>query len=135
MTVDAVACSHNRVLLVRRACKPFVGYWALPGGHLDANETAAEAALRELQEETGLTGSSPRLIGIFDDPNRHPRQSVAIAYAVTVPYVPDGDPQTTAQPGEVQEIMWASLTTLDDLHIAFDHRRIIDACLRQNLLY
>lgn len=134
VTVDAVACSHGRILLVKRACEPFAGYWALPGGYLDPNETAAQAALRELQEETGLIGTRPRLIGIFDDPNRHPRQAIAIAYAVTIEYVPDGDPRTTAQPDEVQEIMWASPAALDDLQIAFDHRRIIDACLSQNLL-
>jgi 8-oxo-dGTP diphosphatase len=46
-----VVCEQNRqVLLVRKANKP----WTLPGGKLKSGETNAEAATRELNEETGL---------------------------------------------------------------------------------
>jgi 8-oxo-dGTP pyrophosphatase MutT (NUDIX family) len=39
---------------------PRLGKWMLPGGHVEADETVAEAALREVREETGLTA---RLLG------------------------------------------------------------------------
>lgn len=42
------------VLLVQRKNPPNAGYWGFPGGHVEAGETVAEAALRELWEETGL---------------------------------------------------------------------------------
>jgi ADP-ribose pyrophosphatase YjhB (NUDIX family) len=42
------------VLLVQRGKAPNAGYWGFPGGHVELGETASEAALRELREETGI---------------------------------------------------------------------------------
>lgn len=42
------------VLLVKRAIPPDEGRWALPGGHLEADEHPRTAAVRELAEETGV---------------------------------------------------------------------------------
>ncbi len=42
------------VLLAERGKEPFLGWWSLPGGRLEAGESIAEAAARELGEETGL---------------------------------------------------------------------------------
>ncbi len=44
----------DRVLLAARANAPMRGVWTLPGGLVEAGETLAEAALRELREEVGL---------------------------------------------------------------------------------
>lgn len=43
------------VALVQRGKAPNKGFWGFPGGHVEMGETAAEAAVRELAEETGLT--------------------------------------------------------------------------------
>jgi len=51
------------VLLIRRGKPPYEGQWSLPGGKIEYGETAAEAALRELAEETGTTA---RIIGLID---------------------------------------------------------------------
>ncbi|WP_375464326.1 NUDIX hydrolase [uncultured Methylobacterium sp.] len=45
----------DRVLLAARANAPMRGVWTLPGGLVEAGESLAGAALRELQEEVGLT--------------------------------------------------------------------------------
>ena len=48
-----VACDQ-RLLWVQRNLEPKRGYWAIPGGYLEAGETLAEGAARELHEEAGV---------------------------------------------------------------------------------
>lgn len=62
-----------RLLLIRRGGHPFLGKWALPGGFVQPDETAEQAAARELNEETGLKDVYLEQLGIFSDVGRDPR--------------------------------------------------------------
>lgn len=53
------------VVVVRRDIEPYRGDLALPGGFIETGESWREAAVRELQEETGLT-ADPSQVGLFD---------------------------------------------------------------------
>ena len=57
------------LLLTRRSSRlrRHAGQWALPGGRLDAGETTRQAALRELQEEIGLSCAPDAVLGCLDD--------------------------------------------------------------------
>ena len=56
-------------LLCRRASRMnrHSGQWALPGGKIDAGESVEAAALREIEEEVGLTIASSEVLGRLDD--------------------------------------------------------------------
>jgi 8-oxo-dGTP diphosphatase len=55
--------SRRRFLLIKRGHEPGAGLWSLPGGRVEAGESDAEALVREMREETGLTVTPGRLIG------------------------------------------------------------------------
>lgn len=75
------------VLMIKRGGHPEKGKWALPGGFLQAGEESAEqAAYRELREETGIAETRLRQLATFSDPCRDPRTHViSIAYTALVP--------------------------------------------------
>lgn len=107
------------VLLIQRGHEPFAGDWALPGGFVEKGEQVAEAAPRELAEETGLKAGRLRLLGVYDTPGRDPRGwTVSVAYLTSVPAelaVSGGDDASDAR--------WFRSTALPKL--AFDHAAII----------
>ena len=60
VTIDA----DERLLLVKRSVDPKKGWWCLPGGFMELQETPEQAGLRELKEETGLDGQIDMLLGV-----------------------------------------------------------------------
>ena len=56
---------EKRVLLQKRAD---VGLWGIPSGHVEPGETVAEAAIREVKEETNLDIRIQKLIGVYSEP-------------------------------------------------------------------
>jgi bifunctional NMN adenylyltransferase/nudix hydrolase len=76
LTSDAMVVQSGRVLLVQRGKSPGKGLWALPGGHVNVNETFYQAAVRELKEETSIKVPDKVLHGsfvyerVFDHPDR-----------------------------------------------------------------
>ncbi len=60
--VSVILMSDRKVLLVKRGKKPYKGMWCLPTGFAEAGESIEDAALRELEEETGVQGSIVSLI-------------------------------------------------------------------------
>lgn len=66
--VPAAGCLVGRgrqVLMVQRKYPPHVGWWTLPAGFVEWEETPEEAAVRETEEETGLQVEVQRLFGVF----------------------------------------------------------------------
>jgi ADP-ribose pyrophosphatase YjhB (NUDIX family) len=68
IVVGAIPERAGRVLLMRRGIEPRYGAWTFPGGFMEIDETAEEAALREAQEEVGLSLKLGRLLGVYSRP-------------------------------------------------------------------
>jgi 8-oxo-dGTP pyrophosphatase MutT (NUDIX family) len=96
-------------LLCRRAARMsrHAGQWALPGGRIDEGETAEAAALREIQEELGLTIDSSQVLGRLDD------YSTRSGFVITPIVVWGGsNVEMSPDPGEVARVLHIGLHEL-----------------------
>ncbi|MFY9556241.1 MAG: NUDIX hydrolase [Blastocatellia bacterium] len=129
VTVDVVLFHRDehgiRVLLIKRANEPFKGWWALPGGFVDKDESLEKAAARELHEETGLSEIKIEQIGAFGDRGRDPRgHTVTVAYGALLDDRPE--PSTS---DDAAEAAWFS--ALRPPRLAFDHKKILRLALKR----
>lgn len=74
------------VLIAERGKGPFTGMWSLPGGHIEPGETAAQAALREVAEETGITAHLVGLADVHDVIRKDAQGRIEVHYVLTVFY-------------------------------------------------
>ncbi|MBU0508489.1 NUDIX hydrolase [bacterium] len=63
-SVAVILEREGRLLLVKRNIEPGIGQWSLPGGFIEAGETAVEAVVREIHEETGLNCRPERVVDV-----------------------------------------------------------------------
>src|SRR5579863_911169 len=124
VTVDIVLFTIRdrrlHLLLIRRLAKPFENRYALPGGFVLEDESVDAAAVRELQEETGVDKVYLEQLYTFGDPRRDPRgRVITIAYYALVPH------NQSLQAGtDASDAVWFPVTHLPPL--AFDHRKIVE---------
>lgn len=97
-------------VLTRRArgLRSHAGQWALPGGRLDPGETAADTALRELEEEVGLGVGGEDVLGLLDD------YATRSGFVITPVVVwAEGAGPLTPDPREVARVYRVPLAELD----------------------
>lgn len=130
VSVDMVVFREKKgkpeVLLIRRKHPPFQGMWALPGGFVEIDETLEQAAARELEEETGITGLELIQFHTFSNLDRDPRTRViTTVYYGEVPFK-----KSEAKGGDdAENAEWFPVEDLPEL--GFDHREIIDKVIRR----
>ena len=112
----------GRVLLSRRAGPPWAGTWDLPGGFIEAGESAEGALRRELREELGIRLGRARLLGSYaDEYGRGGMPVLTIVYRATL-----GRERMTVG-DDVSEVRWFPLDAPPLRKIAF---RSVRAALR-----
>lgn len=125
VTADVIllkkSAAGTLVLLIERGHAPFEGMWALPGGFLNMDETLEEAALRELAEETGITGVTLKQFHTFSKVNRDPRHRTVTT--VFTGFATAHTPEPRAG-DDASKAMWFDLDALPPL--AFDHGMVLE---------
>lgn len=115
-----------QVLLIRRKNPPFQEEWAIPGGFVGIDESLEEAALRELEEETGVRDVYLEQLYTFGAPDRDPRgRSITVAYFALV----SADAISPHAGSDAVEARWWSMYDLPPL--AFDHADILAYALQR----
>jgi 8-oxo-dGTP diphosphatase len=123
LTVDMLIFKKEeqnwKVLLIKRLPPPFKDYWAIPGGFMDENELLFDAAIRELKEETGLTGIHLEQFRVYDAINRDPRHRT-----ISVVFTGIAKDKTEVFAGDdAAEAAWFDIDELPET--AFDHAQIL----------
>ena len=119
LAVDGLFIEKGKVLMVKRNIYPFIGFWVLPGGHVDYGERVEQAIIREMKEELGISVKIKKLIGVYSDPKRDPRY-----HAVSVVYFCQRVKGKIKLDYEASEFKYFPLNSLPK-KIGFDHRKII----------
>jgi 8-oxo-dGTP diphosphatase len=112
----------NKILLIKRNTKPFVAYWALPGGRMDPGETIEQTIVREVKEETGLDVTIVSKVGEYVE--KGIKDDVDYKYYPTCFAVKPVGGEIKKQDSEIQEIKLFSLNELPK-PLAFEHDLMI----------
>ena len=127
VTADCIvfACQNEKtqVLLIKRGSEPCKDMWALPGGFMNIDESAEEAATRELKEETGIDVKEVTQVGAYSKVDRDPRERViTIAFYTVI-----DNPVRAVGQDDAKQTEWFTLDNLPTL--AFDHSEILSAAI------
>ncbi len=108
VVVGAVCTWEGKVLLCRRAIEPRLGYWTIPAGFLELEESTAEGAAREVWEEARAKVEMDGLIGVYDIP--HISQVYVIYHAhMTTPEFASGPESQDVVLSDWKDIPWDDL--------------------------
>ena len=125
-TVDTCVFTYDkdvvvkRVLLIRRKNHPSIGMWALPGGFVEYKEDIDIAAMRELEEETGVKDIEAEQFKSYGAYDRDPRtRIITTAYAALIP---DGSVNPVAG-DDARDTGWFDISDVTTSHIEITYKK------------
>lgn len=130
VATDAVVFSGSgdglRVLLIKRKNDPYKGMWALPGGFVEDDEELEAAAIRELEEETGLKVDAMEQLYTFGKVGRDTRgRTVTVTYYTVLP---EADTSVKGA-DDAEHAEWVAVKDITAL--AFDHGEMLEMSLKR----
>jgi ADP-ribose pyrophosphatase YjhB (NUDIX family) len=127
-TTAAVRDDAGRLLMIHKVDNDL---WALPGGGMDLGESIADAAVREVAEETGVNVEITGLVGIYTDPGHvmqyddgDVRQEFSVCFHARVI---SGEAREDGS--ETKAVRWVEPSAVADLNVHPSMRRRIDDAL------
>ncbi len=131
VTVDAAVFRHLagkwQLLLIKRGKEPYAGKWAFPGGFVEINEELEDAVVRELTEETNLTGVELEQLHTFGKVGRDPRgRQITIVFWGIV----DENQSQVKGGDDAAEARWFDIDALPE-DLAFDHDNVAKFAIKK----
>jgi 8-oxo-dGTP diphosphatase len=108
----AIAVKDKDFLLIKRGLPPRKGMWAPPSGFIEVGETAEEACLRELKEETGVAGEIVRLVGVVRREDKEVYGDMLV-----VEYLVKVDNEELKPGKEAEDVRFFSMDELPDYYV------------------
>lgn len=128
---NAVIFDENGLVLLEKRSDN--GFWGLPGGHVEIGESAQDAVVREVLEETGLEVEVSRLVGIYSHPDnfcfvRYGDEAAAHILSAVFECTPTGGSLRLSE--ESTDLRYHPVDALPDQVVLSHQIRILDASLR-----
>lgn len=124
IVVGAVAVWEDRILLCRRAIDPRRGFWTLPAGYLELNETPLDGAKREAKEEANARLDIRGLLAVYSVPRISQVQLIYLADLIT-PNVSAGEESLEVGLYRWDDIPWEDIA-FPSVKWALDHYAEMD---------
>lgn len=121
LVARAVIQDDGRVLLAFHQHPGRPGFWCFPGGHVEAGEGLAEAAIREIQEETGYRVQLTRVIYVQDFARAPGPDAAELFFEARIV---EGDLRVGRESG-LGRVQWVPLSRLGELNVL--PREVADA--------
>lgn len=129
VTVDLILIYESEnpeIVLIQRKNEPHKGKWALPGGFVEMDEDLNMAAIREMEEETGIKVRSVNQFKTYGTLNRDPRgRSITVVY-----FALTKTKKTCIASSDATNAEWFNIKALPPL--AFDHETVIADFIKEN---
>ncbi|NEP17430.1 MAG: NUDIX hydrolase [Leptolyngbya sp. SIO4C1] len=116
LIIELIDRPHRPIVLIERLNPPLG--WALPGGFVDYGESVESAAVREAQEETGLSVSLVEQFHVYSDPARDRRKhTISLTFIATA----------TGRPAAGDDAKHLAVFQLWEIpqQLCFDHDQIL----------
>jgi len=114
--VGVLIRSEDNYLLVKRASEPDAGLWSIPGGLVEIGERAAEAAVREAKEETGLDVEIAGILGVVDKIERDESSKVKYHFVI-VDYIAAPKGGFLRASSDAEEAKWVKVEKLPEYRL------------------
>jgi 8-oxo-dGTP diphosphatase len=129
VAVDAMVFAGKgedlKLLLIKRKNNPYQGMWAIPGGFVEDDEELEAAAMRELEEETGLRVPAMQQLYTFGRVGRDTRfRTITITHYA---FIEDATPVLGAD--DATEAQWLFVKDIKEL--AFDHLEMLEMAMEK----
>jgi len=120
--VSVAIAKGNSLLLVKRGRGAYRGLWSLPGGHVRTGERLADAAARELREETGIDAAIGRRIDVVEI-----MLANGAAHHVLVVFEGRHVAGDAVAADDAAEVRWVGAPDLPHIPLTPETRQIIEA--------